>query len=197
MRMSGRDGDGRRARLPLRDSTGNIQHHGLGSTTLCLQDFPGLTTVPASVPATGLLAAQSLDLVSLSQHPAPMNDYRRTRRTLREFQQSLDSPSLYPLPEAVPPPIPTPPIVPTQSLDAHYATAGSLRLRRQNLEMQRRRRRGVNPFYNHPLFLSYRKKQADKDLKVWPDVLEDAFLDGEPPFLSFIPRKPQSPISVG
>lgn len=48
----------------------------------------------------------------------------------------------------------------------------------------RRREHAINPIYLSPQFLSYRKKQASKSKEEksdqkWPDVLEDAFLDGE------------------
>lgn len=78
--------------------------------------------------------------------------------------------------------IPTPPIVPTQSLDSHYGPGSNLKLRRHQLHLQRRQRHGINPIYLSPQFQAYRKKQAEKDYKtaqIWPDFLEDAFLDGE------------------
>ena len=182
MQPSGYDNDGRRPRLPLRESTGNIQHHGLGGASLCPQDFSGLPSGSSSITKPPVLQHHTLDSTSSSHHAASLGDYRRTRHATRSYQHALDSGLLYAqgLSSLAPPPsIPTPPVVPTQSLDAHYGAAGSLRLRRQNLQMQRRRRHGINPFYHHPLFQSYRKKQADKDAKVWPEVLEDAFLDGE------------------
>ena len=75
--------------------------------------------------------------------------------------------------------IPTPPIVPTQSLGSPYGSAASgLRLRRQQLRVQKRSRRGVNPIYLSPEFKQYRLRQAEKDAQIWPDVLEEAFLDG-------------------
>lgn len=49
----------------------------------------------------------------------------------------------------------------------------------------------INPIYNTQQFCDYREKQTQKDskeLQVWPDVLEDAFLDGKPLNL-LIPRR--------
>lgn len=42
-----------------------------------------------------------------------------------------------------------------------------------------RKRNHQNPIYDCPEFAQYRLKQKDKDCKVWPDVLEHAFLDGQ------------------
>lgn len=84
----------------------------------------------------------------------------------------------------LPPAIPAPPIVPTQAISSAYGTSANLRLRRQQLQMQRQKRQSINPIYLSPQFHTYRKKQAEKDDKtsqVWPDVLEDAFLDGMSP----------------
>lgn len=96
-------------------------------------------------------------------------------------------------PLAPPPaPVPTPPIlgsnVPQHPHHAGSAAAAaaaaaagavpssSLRLRRYHLDMMRKRNQ--NPIYDCPEFAQYRLKQKDKDCKVWPDVLEHAFLDG-------------------
>ncbi|ROW18424.1 hypothetical protein VPNG_00466 [Cytospora leucostoma] len=78
---------------------------------------------------------------------------------------------------------PIPPILPTQSLhggSAAAAAAGSsaLRLRRHHLSVQRQSRHSLkNPIYLSNEFCQYRMKQKDKEKQVWPDVLEDAFLD--------------------
>jgi hypothetical protein len=37
---------------------------------------------------------------------------------------------------------------------------------------------GVNPIYLSPEFKEYRRRQAEKPDQKWPDLLEDAFLDG-------------------
>lgn len=90
-------------------------------------------------------------------------------------------------PLAPPPaPVPTPPIlgsnVPQQVHHVGSAAAAgavpssSLRLRRYHLDIIRKRNQ--NPIYDCPEFAQYRLKQKDKDCKVWPDVLEHAFLDG-------------------
>lgn len=83
--------------------------------------------------------------------------------------------------------IPTPPILPTQALTSSYGT--SLRGERsshrnvslQPLPMGNPRGR-KNPIYHHKNFADYRnkvmQKELDKEQPVWPDWLEDAFLDG-------------------
>lgn len=54
----------------------------------------------------------------------------------------------------------------------------ALRLRRHQLNLQRQSRHSKNPIYLSPEFCQYRVKQKDKDEQKWPDILEDAFLDG-------------------
>lgn len=101
------------------------------------------------------------------------------------LSNTLSSSSLGPL---APIPASIPPILPTQSLGSTHhggsaaAAAGmsALRLRRHHLSMQRQSRHSLkNPIYLSNEFCQYRMKQKDKEKQVWPDVLEDAFLDGE------------------
>lgn len=83
--------------------------------------------------------------------------------------------------------IPTPPILPTQALTSSYGTSlrGERSLHRhvslQDLPMGNQRGR-KNPIYHHKNFADYRnkvmQKELDKEQPVWPDWLEDAFLDG-------------------
>ncbi|KAI1324830.1 hypothetical protein F5Y16DRAFT_402094 [Xylariaceae sp. FL0255] len=89
--------------------------------------------------------------------------------------------------------IPTPPIVPTQSLTSTYGT--SLRGERslyRNVSLQESPIGNLlsqqitgpkNPIYYHRSFADYRKKveqkERDHDKPVWPDWLEEAFLDGK------------------
>ncbi|KAI0535649.1 hypothetical protein GGR58DRAFT_529116 [Xylaria digitata] len=82
--------------------------------------------------------------------------------------------------------IPTPPILPTQALTSSYGTSlrGERSLHRnvslQELPMGNPRGR-KNPIYHHKNFADYRnkvmQKELDKEQPVWPDWLEDAFLD--------------------
>ncbi|KAI1155876.1 hypothetical protein F4825DRAFT_447116 [Nemania diffusa] len=82
--------------------------------------------------------------------------------------------------------IPTPPILPTQTLASSYGTSlrGERSLHRhvslQDLPMGNSRGR-KNPIYHHKNFADYRnkvmQKELDKEQPVWPDWLEDAFLD--------------------
>ncbi|KAK5663508.1 hypothetical protein OQA88_3938 [Cercophora sp. LCS_1] len=78
----------------------------------------------------------------------------------------------------------TPPIVPTQSLSSGYGpSVYAKQYEHHQLQLHARRRRSdINPLwlYCQP-FQTYRKKQDEKDDKTgqkWPQVLEDAFLDG-------------------
>ncbi|KAI1749654.1 hypothetical protein F4782DRAFT_297874 [Xylaria castorea] len=83
-------------------------------------------------------------------------------------------------------PILTPPILPTQALASSYGTSlrGGRSLHRhvslQELSMGNSRGR-KNPIYHHKNFADYRnkvmQKELDKEQPVWPDWLEDAFLD--------------------
>lgn len=83
--------------------------------------------------------------------------------------------------------IPTPPILPTQALTSSYGTSlrGERSLHRHvslhELSMGNSRGR-KNPIYHHKNFADYRnkvmQKELDKEQPVWPDWLEDAFLDG-------------------
>ncbi|KAI1735818.1 hypothetical protein F4680DRAFT_293567 [Xylaria scruposa] len=83
-------------------------------------------------------------------------------------------------------PIPTPPVLPTQVLASSYGTSlrGGRSLHRnvslQELSMGNSRGR-KNPIYHHKNFADYRnkvmQKELDKEQPVWPDWLEDAFLD--------------------
>jgi len=80
--------------------------------------------------------------------------------------------------------IPSPPILPTQPLSSSYGpppTHSRLQQRQQMHLQGRRRRHGINPIWLSPQFQTYRRKQADRHDRpdqIWPDVLEDAFLDG-------------------
>lgn len=64
----------------------------------------------------------------------------------------------------------------------------ALRLRRHQLRLQGQSRHSKNPIYLSPEFCQYRVKQKDKDEQKWPDILEDAFLDGN--YSLLIPHPP-------
>jgi len=76
--------------------------------------------------------------------------------------------------------IPTPPIVPTQSLTSKYGASSypGPPQRQHSFGYSRRRMYGENPLMLTQAFQNYRKKQADKPEQKWPDVLEEAFVDG-------------------
>ncbi|KUI58666.1 Regulatory protein abaA [Cytospora mali] len=135
------------AREPLQESTGNAQHQYPHGQ----RPLPSLSSTTSCSPA---------------------------------LSSTLSSSSLGPL---APIPAPIPPILPTQSLGSTHHGGGSgaagagtsaLRLRRHHLSMQRQSRHSLkNPIYLSNEFCQYRMKQKDKEKQVWPDVLEDAFLD--------------------
>jgi len=77
------------------------------------------------------------------------------------------------------------PAVPIQQPPRQHRIGSNLGFRRQSVRKQRNGRYvgNRNPIYDSPQYLSYRQRQtregsSDVDQK-WPDVLEDAFLDGE------------------
>jgi len=86
---------------------------------------------------------------------------------------------------SMPPSILTPPIVPTQSLGSTYGSSAFTRSqdRHQSQLLERRKKVDVNPLWLYwQQFQNYRKKQDEKDdksVQKWPQVLEDAFLDGK------------------
>ncbi|ROV99377.1 hypothetical protein VSDG_03853 [Cytospora chrysosperma] len=113
----------------------------------------------------------------------PLPSLSSTTSCSQALSNTLSSSSLGPL---APIPASIPPILPTQSLGSTHhggsaaAAAGmsALRLRRHHLSMQRQSRHSLkNPIYLSNEFCQYRMKQKDKEKQVWPDVLEDAFLD--------------------
>jgi transcriptional enhancer factor len=78
-------------------------------------------------------------------------------------------------------------VLPTQALGLAYGPSsyGKLQHRQGQLQQQGRnfkRSSGINPLWLSPEFQNYRKRQAEKDDKSgqkWPEVLEEAFLDGK------------------
>ena len=140
---------GGNTREPLQESTGNAQHQYPHGQ----RPLPSLSSTASCSPA---------------------------------LNNTLSSSSLGPL---APSQAAIPPILPTQTLGSSHhggsaaaAVAGTsaLRLRRHHLSMQRQSRHSLkNPIYLSNEFCQYRMKQKDKEKQVWPDVLEDAFLDGE------------------
>ncbi|GAW14095.1 hypothetical protein ANO14919_034890 [Xylariales sp. No.14919] len=139
-----------------------------------------------------------------SQRFSPTSDYAydshhegvpTTRQPLSESTGNVQTHNLaasaalcYPQLSLSPPihSIPTPPILPTQALTSSYGTSlrGERSLHRnvslQELPMGNPRGR-KNPIYHHKNFADYRnkvmQKELDKEQPVWPDWLEDAFLD--------------------
>ncbi|KAK0631799.1 hypothetical protein B0T14DRAFT_468014 [Immersiella caudata] len=87
-------------------------------------------------------------------------------------------------PLSIPPSILAPPIVPAQSLGPTYGppVPGRLQDRHTLWHPERTRNGNANPLWVYwQAFQTYRRKQDEKDDKSeqkWPQVLEDAFLDG-------------------
>lgn len=81
-----------------------------------------------------------------------------------------------------------PPIIPTQALPSAYPVPSSSSTSYHRIQQCNQfqnhplRRPGINPLCLSRQFQQYRTKQAQKEDKsdqTWPDVLEDAFLDGK------------------
>lgn len=80
---------------------------------------------------------------------------------------------------------------PTVPSEHHRQSVGqTLELRRQGTRRQRQLRFNRNPIVESSKYQAYRARQnregSDEDKK-WPEVLEDAFLDGNTLFLSRLP----------
>jgi len=90
---------------------------------------------------------------------------------------------------SIPPSMPTPPFFPGQSLDFNYGVSQYSRLQQQQHAQSGRMGLGRNPFWLSPQFQGYRKRQAERDDKSgqkWPEMLEEAFLDGMELLVSLI-----------
>ena len=83
-------------------------------------------------------------------------------------------------------PVPTLPYQPKrQSHHAHRPSKTAAQLRREDIRQQKHYRHIRNPIIDQPQYKAYRQRQAQEgkqDDKKWPDVLEDAFLDGKSKF---------------
>lgn len=79
---------------------------------------------------------------------------------------------------SIPPSISTPPFFPGHPLGFNYGIPQYSRLQQQH---PGHAQGGMNPLWLSPQFQAYRKRQGEKDDKSgqkWPDMLEEAFLDG-------------------
>jgi len=170
-------------RQPLGESTGNAQLGvGMGMNGMGSMGLTRSSTTSSSSSSAGYAARHPHSHPQQPQHqphhhrPGPLGT-------------SLSS-------VALTPPILTPPIVPTQSLGLQYRGEKGYGHGHGHQQMQlqhhghqhayhhvRRRRVDINPLWLYwQQFQTYRKKQDEKDDKQgqkWPQVLEDAFLDGK------------------
>lgn len=201
-------------REPLQESTGNVQHHhqhshyhqhhnphypygqralpslSAASSASCT---PVLSHALSAIPAPPILPTQALGstgvvISSSSSSTAQQQQQQQHQHQDQQHHHQGGGAS------------------PTGALAAAAAAAAAsgtsaLRLRRQQLSLHRQSRHSKNPIYLSPEFCQYRCKQKDKDEQKWPDILEDAFLDGKS-FSLFFPLPssrclvPSSPCSI-
>lgn len=127
------------SREPLKESTGNAQHHS-NLTHPLVQRFDQQQHVypipPLSTPALYLGPALDFNFGDAQ--------YARSLLQQAQFQQHQQQ-------------------------------------HQQQLTQGGRKRLRMNPFWQSPEFQAYRKRQAERDDKgnqIWPECLEEAFLDG-------------------
>lgn len=188
-------------REPLQESTGNVQHHNhhhhqhshypygqralpslsAASSASCT---PVLSHTLSAIPAPPILPTQALGStgVVLSSSSTASQQQQQQQQDQHNHQQHHQGGSGSGGNGGV---------VLGSGPAAALAAAGgtsALRLRRHQLNMNKQSRHSKNPIYLSPEFCQYRMKQKDKDEQKWPDILEDAFLDGTfPPFLLLLP----------
>jgi hypothetical protein len=173
-------------REPLQESTGNIQHHhnhhphypygqralpslSAASSASCT---PVLSHNLSAIPAPPILPTQALGSTGVLVVPSSSSSQQQDQNQDHQQQQQNPQGGVV--------------------LGAGPAAGGgtsTLRLRRQQLNLNKHSRHSKNPIYLSPEFCQYRMKQKDKDEQKWPDILEDAFLDGtfqHPPPLCFL-----------
>lgn len=192
-------------REPLQESTGNIQHHNhhhhhphypygqralpslsAASSASCT---PVLSHTLSAIPAPPILPTQALGSTgvvvpsSSSSASQQQQDQHQNHHGQQQQQHSQGGVVLGAGPAA--------------ALAAAGGTS-TLRLRRHQLNLNKQSRHSKNPIYLSPEFCQYRMKQKDKDEQKWPDILEDAFLDGTffPLFLLPSPIFPSIPDQV-
>lgn len=178
-------------REPLQESTGNVQHHhshhhqhhphypygqralpslSAASSASCT---PVLSHALSSIPAPPILPTQALGSTGVPSSSSSASQQQQDQHHQQHHQGGG--------------------VVLGSGHNAAAATAAALvaaggtsalRLRRHQHNLARASsRHSKNPIYLSPEFCQYRSKQKDKDEQKWPDILEDAFLDGT--FLPF------------
>lgn len=171
-------------REPLQESTGNVQHHNhhhhphypygqralpslsAASSASCT---PVLSHALSAIPAPPILPTQTLGStgVVLSSSSTASQQQQQDQHNHQQHHQGGNGSGGGVVLGAGP----------AAALAAAGGTS-ALRLRRHQLNMSKQSRHSKNPIYLSPEFCQYRMKQKDKDEQKWPDILEDAFLDG-------------------
>lgn len=170
-------------REPLQESTGNVQHHhhypygqralpslSAASSASCT---PVLSHSLSAIPAPPILPTQTLGSTGVVV-PSSSTASQQDQHQQHHHQGAVGGGSA---------------ALAAAAAAAAASGTSALRLRRHQLSLQRQSRHSKNPIYLSPEFCQYRVKQKDKDEQKWPDILEDAFLDGTffhlflPPFL--------------
>lgn len=173
-------------REPLQESTGNVQHHqhhypygqralpslSSASSASCT---PVLSHALSAIPAPPILPTQALGSTGVVV-PSSSAASQQQQQQDQQHQGGVVGGGSAALAAA--------------AAAAAASGTSALRLRRHQLNLHRQSRHSKNPIYLSPEFCQYRVKQKDKDEQKWPDILEDAFLDGIsfphlllPPFL--------------
>lgn len=162
-------------REPLQESTGNVQHHhhypygqralpslSAASSASCT---PVLSHSLSAIPAPPILPTQTLGstgvVVPSSSTASQQDQHQHHHQGASGVVGAGGSAALA-----------------AAAAAAAASGTSALRLRRHQLSLQRQSRHSKNPIYLSPEFCQYRVKQKDKDEQKWPDILEDAFLDG-------------------
>lgn len=183
-------------REPLQESTGNVQHHhqhshhhqhhnphypygqralpslSAASSASCT---PVLSHALSAIPAPPILPTQALGSTgvvipsssssSTTAQQQQQQQHQHQHQDQQHHHQGGGASSTGALAAA--------------AAAAAASGTSALRLRRQQLSLHRQSRHSKNPIYLSPEFCQYRCKQKDKDEQKWPDILEDAFLDGK------------------
>lgn len=167
-------------REPLQESTGNVQHHHPSHYPYGQRALPSLSAA-SSASCTPVL---SHNLSAIPQPPIlPTQTLGSTGVVVPSSstasQQQQDQHQQHHHPGSGNGVIGGGSAALAAAAAAAAASGTSaLRLRRHQLSLQRQSRHSKNPIYLSPEFCQYRVKQKDKDEQKWPDILEDAFLDG-------------------
>lgn len=175
-------------REPLQESTGNVQHHqhhhypygqralpslSAASSASCT---PVLSHALSAIPVPPILPTQALGSTGVVV-PSSSTASQQQQQDQHQPQHHQGGGSAA--------------LAAAAAAAAAASGTSALRLRRHQLSLQRQSRHSKNPIYLSPEFCQYRVKQKDKDEQKWPDILEDAFLDG----ISFFPSSFASPSS--